>query len=767
MGLVATWLSGIGLSHAIPSFKAAGIVTPSALAELDLAHYEALGVTEPTDRRKLFYLVQRIKMAVDQEEETSTHQQEVDKVLSQTLTSSTKLLLTDDDSLGDGDSAEMVERPKRESDRRKSGRVTVSSTRQSMTTAATEETKENRRQNLSSRSRRTSLTNGRISFPVHPTGTSSKTKDDSDDSNEQNDEEDSDWNSEESSIGADDELRERHATTATRRTSNRLQEKRMKRDSHTSFDSSQQDETAAVVSIGKGRTSTDSSSQSSKTQSHCTGTTTTRRRSTSSNLDIGDESSSSVTTARKKSSIPTHRGRRHVSMIQYPGASTRTGKQLSTIPSESIAPMSPLVSLPVSRLDAEISKQRQLEETKAAASRKSTTARHSRPRTTSTGSQSGSDSDSRLSRVRSTSESDSENSERRRSGRQSLGSVRRQSSGLSRRSLMPQKSSSLRELTTNKSSVDSAKERGRRSLPAGVQTETETKGPFFVHGMPEDNSWGAQVAQLRADNQAEHELFAGHCLQSDAEQMRIRVIVRKRPMSANEASSGKEIDVIHPLEYDDFGRVLVYQPKTRVDLTKEIEQIAFAFDNVFDESSNNVQIYERSVRNLAPGVFEGKWASVFAYGQTGSGKTFTMMGSNLTGIKAGNSTSDKANLGLYYMAAVDVFELASRPEYRHMAVGASLFEIYGGKLFDLLNDRQPVKCLENHRGKVCFPGLSEHPVSNANELMDVIEAGALNRSTGSTSKNADSSRSHAVLQLSLRKDIGCQKNVEYGKSTAP
>lgn len=364
--------------------------------------------------------------------------------------------------------------------------------------------------------------------------------------------------------------------------------------------------------------------------------------------------------------------------------------------------------------------------------------------------------------MRSTSGSDSENSGRRRSGRQSLGSMGPQSS--ERRSRMPQQSSSLRDLNTNESSVD---RRGRRSLPAGLKTETEIKGPVFVHGLPEDNSWGAQVSQLRAGNQAEHELFAGHCLQSDDEQMRIRVIIRKRPMSTNEACSGKEIDVVHPMEYGDYGRVLVYQPKTRVDLTKEIEQIPFAFDNVFDESSNNVQIYERSVRNLVPGVFEGRWASVFAYGQTGSGKTFTMMGSTLTGIKAGNSTNDKANLGLYYMAAVDVFELASRPEYRHMAVGASLFEIYGGKLFDLLNDRQPVKCLENHRGKVCFPGLSEHPVSNANELMDVIEAGAVNRSTGSTSKNADSSRSHAVLQLSLRKDIGHQKNVEYGKSIAP
>ena len=47
--------------------------------------------------------------------------------------------------------------------------------------------------------------------------------------------------------------------------------------------------------------------------------------------------------------------------------------------------------------------------------------------------------------------------------------------------------------------------------------------------------------------------------------------------------------------------------------------------------------------------------------------------------------------------------------------------------------------------------------------MDIIDAGALNRSTGTTSANADSSRSHAVLQLSLRKDVGRTKNKEHGK----
>ena len=56
-----------------------------------------------------------------------------------------------------------------------------------------------------------------------------------------------------------------------------------------------------------------------------------------------------------------------------------------------------------------------------------------------------------------------------------------------------------------------------------------------------------------------------------------------------------------------------------------------------------------------------------------------------------------------------------------------------------------------------------HNLVNAEELMDIIDAGALNRSTGTTSANADSSRSHAVLQLSLRKDVGRIKNKEHGK----
>lgn len=137
----------------------------------------------------------------------------------------------------------------------------------------------------------------------------------------------------------------------------------------------------------------------------------------------------------------------------------------------------------------------------------------------------------------------------------------------------------------------------------------------------------------------------------------------------------------------------------------------------------------------------------------------------MTGMNAGTAVEDASNPGLYYLAALDIFDMVRRPEYSHLRVQVSLFEIYGGKLFDLLNRRGAVKCLEDSRGKVCFPGLTEHPIDGPDRLMDLIELGAENRSTGTTSRNADSSRSHAVLQLKLRKDVNRKKNVEHGKST--
>ncbi len=500
------------------------------------------------------------------------------------------------------------------------------------------------------------------------------------------------------------------------------------------------------------------------------------------------------------------------SNLQKPAVQVRgnTNKRLSTIPSERPAPMSPLLTISSVELEQNfIPGPRKVKDYSSGhdsdvASVQSNSSRDSRKSNKKTSSVSRSkdldDNDSVKSAGQVRSNANDENKINgsnytqhekpfRERSRQFPHSPRmRKKSPAKRKS--PKRKSIIRSTTTSKAthrdlspgrnneqdrylnsnnSFDSGSQSGNNPLNDSVKMNTSistTSGPVFVHGIPEDNSWSTQVARLREDN--ERAYGGPYDMSNEDDNMRIRVVVRKRPMSKKEIKRSGDVDVIHPLQNNGYGKIHVYQAKTRVDLTKEVETLNFAYDNVFNEDANNVQIYEHAIRNLIPGVFERQWASVFAYGQTGSGKTFTMMGSSLTGMKAGNNASNSqssSNLGLYYLAAQDLFHVASHDKYKHLSVGVSLFEIYGGKLFDLLNSRQPVKCLEDSRGQVCFPGLSEHPISNADELMGIIETGALNRSTGTTSANADSSRSHAVLQLSLRKHVGRKTNVEHGRLT--
>lgn len=51
----------------------------------------------------------------------------------------------------------------------------------------------------------------------------------------------------------------------------------------------------------------------------------------------------------------------------------------------------------------------------------------------------------------------------------------------------------------------------------------------------------------------------------------------------------------------------------------------FKLDGYFGQDDNNVsQIFDREIRPLIPGLFQGEKSTVFAYGATGSGKTYTM-----------------------------------------------------------------------------------------------------------------------------------------------
>lgn len=221
----------------------------------------------------------------------------------------------------------------------------------------------------------------------------------------------------------------------------------------------------------------------------------------------------------------------------------------------------------------------------------------------------------------------------------------------------------------------------------------------------------------------------------------ITVCVRKRPLSRKEIMK-KELDVITVPTKD---TLIVHEPKTKVDLTKFLENHNFRFDYAFDDTCNNELVYKYTAKPLVQSIFEGGMATCFAYGQTGSGKTHTMGGDF-------NGKVQDCKTGIYALATRDVFGFIRSPKYRHLnlTVSASFFEIYSGKVFDLLSDKNKLRVLEDGKQQVQIVGLTERVVDNVDEVLKLIQHGNGTRTSGQTSANANSSRSHAVFQILVR-----------------
>lgn len=64
--------------------------------------------------------------------------------------------------------------------------------------------------------------------------------------------------------------------------------------------------------------------------------------------------------------------------------------------------------------------------------------------------------------------------------------------------------------------------------------------------------------------------------------------VRKRPISKKEEKR-KEVDVVTCPNKDS---VIVHEPKTKVDLTKYLDNQIFRFDYAFDDTATNELVYK-------------------------------------------------------------------------------------------------------------------------------------------------------------------------------
>ncbi|KAK3034356.1 hypothetical protein RJ639_032254 [Escallonia herrerae] len=204
---------------------------------------------------------------------------------------------------------------------------------------------------------------------------------------------------------------------------------------------------------------------------------------------------------------------------------------------------------------------------------------------------------------------------------------------------------------------------------------------------------------------------------------KIKVVVRKRPLNKKEiAKKEEDIVTIDPTT----NSLTVHETKLKVDLTEYVEKNEFVFDAVMGEDVSNNKVYSETVEPIVPIIFQRTKA-------TWSGKTYTMQ-------------------PLPLKASQDIFRLIHH-NYRNEGyqLFVSFFEIYGGKVFDLLNERKKLCMREDGKQQVCIVGLQEHRVSHVETVKELIEKGNATRSTGTTGANEESSRSHAILQLAIKR----------------
>ena len=155
---------------------------------------------------------------------------------------------------------------------------------------------------------------------------------------------------------------------------------------------------------------------------------------------------------------------------------------------------------------------------------------------------------------------------------------------------------------------------------------------------------------------------------------------------------------------------------------------SYGYDHVCDEHQTQSEIFESVGVPVTDAFLEGYHGCLIAYGQTGAGKTFTMQ-------------------GIQNLAVQDLFERGIdywQNDQRNFAVTVSMYEIYGDKIYDLLNNHEQLKIMEDKNNKIQIFGLSEQFVSSEEQILDLIDQGNLVRTTHATSSNETSSRSHAV-----------------------
>ncbi|XP_053904968.1 kinesin-like protein KIFC3 isoform X1 [Malaclemys terrapin pileata] len=211
----------------------------------------------------------------------------------------------------------------------------------------------------------------------------------------------------------------------------------------------------------------------------------------------------------------------------------------------------------------------------------------------------------------------------------------------------------------------------------------------------------------------------------------IRVFGRVRPINKED---GEGPEAANSVTFDPDDDALLH-------LMHKGKQVSFELDKVFSPQATQQDVFQE-VQALITSCIDGYNVCIFAYGQTGAGKTYTMEGT-------------PENPGINQRALQLLFsEVQRKASDWGYTITVSVAEIYNEALRDLLGkepqEKLDIKLCPDGSGQLYVPGLTEFQVRSVEDINKVFEFGHSNRVTEYTSLNEHSSRSHALLIVTVR-----------------
>ncbi|XP_075724967.1 kinesin-like protein KIF19 isoform X2 [Rhipicephalus microplus] len=229
----------------------------------------------------------------------------------------------------------------------------------------------------------------------------------------------------------------------------------------------------------------------------------------------------------------------------------------------------------------------------------------------------------------------------------------------------------------------------------------------------------------------------------EAKVQRLLVALRVRPILPSEVDKALTC-IAHKI---DDKTVLLVDPHSSESSDKgrngssqrKVVSHRYTFDWTLDERCSQDEVYRQVGKPLVENLLQGFNGAVFAYGATGAGKTYTMVG------------TDKSP-GLMVRVFDDIFQFAKHNDATtRTSVLISYMEIYNENIRDLLNtSNNYLELREDPMGGNQVLGLSEVEVTNSSEVLRLLQKGNKRRTVEPTAANQTSSRSHALLRVSIR-----------------